>query len=192
MSSSERPRSISDEHGRLLLDVASASIEHGALVGRSIEVTIGEYPAELQARRASFVTLNRDERLIGCIGSLEARRSLVDDVARNAFAAAFRDPRSPGLKLAEVRELQIHISVLGVPERMQFVDEDDLVAQLRPGVDGLIFEAGFNRGTFLPVVWASLSEPREFLAQLKLKAGLPPSYWSHTVRVWRYTTESIP
>ena len=137
------------------------------------------------------MTLHKFGRLRGCIGSLEPRFPLVRDVAKNAYGAIFYDPRCPHLDVADLPDLDIHISILGRPEPMHFRDEADLVAQLRPGVDGLILEEDFARGTFLPAVWESLPEPRAFLANLKIKAGLPPSYWSPTLRVRRYTTESF-
>jgi len=130
--------------------------------------------------------------LRGCIGTLEPQWALVLDVAKNARAAAFEDPRFPALTWPEFDRLEAHVSVLSMPEPMQFESEEDLLAQLRPGVDGLILEESFYRGTFLPAVWESLAEPQEFLRHLKQKAGLHPDYWSDTIKVQRYTTESIP
>ena len=114
--------------------------------------------------RATFVTLHVDAQLHGWIGTIEARRSLVEDVAHNARAAAFEDPRFPALTAPEFERLQIHISVLGVPEPMQFGDsEEGFLRQSRPHVDGLILEAGLHRGTFLPSVWDELPAPHDFL-----------------------------
>jgi AmmeMemoRadiSam system protein A len=112
-------------------------------------------------------------------------------VARNAEAAAFEDPRFAPLTLAEWGDLQIDISVLNPPEPMSFQSEQDLIRQLRPGVDGLVLQENFYRGTFLPSVWQQLPEPREFLRQLKRKAGLDPDYWSSAIQVQRYTTSTI-
>ncbi len=173
-----------------LLDLARSAIQK-RLQGESLTVPTGDYPAPLRAPRATFVTLHVDAQLHGCIGTLEARRPLVEDVAHNARAAAFEDPRFSPLSLTEFERLDIHISVLGIPEPMQFDSEEGLLRQLRPRVDGLIIEEGFHRGTFLPSVWEQLPAPREFLRSLKRKAGLPADYWSHTLRVRRYTTESI-
>ena len=191
-SSTEGPYAISSELARTLLDVAVASIERGARGGHALEVTPDDYPPELREWHATFVTINRLGDLLGCIGSLEPRRPLVEDVAQNAFAAAFYDPRSPGVLPSELHEIAVHISILGRPEPMRFDSEADLVRQLRPGVDGLIIEEGFSRGTFLPSVWESVPHAEDFLLHLKLKAGLPTSYWSETLRVWRYETVSIP
>jgi len=179
------------EDRRVLLGLARGSIERG-LCGQELHVVIEEYSAVLRTARASFVTIEVDARLRGCIGSLEPRRPLVMDVVQNAHSSAFGDPRFPALTFPEFERLDIHISILSAPEPVHFASEEDLIGQLRPRVDGLILEEGFRRGTFLPVVWESLPEPREFLRQLKRKAGLPADFWSGDIRVSRYTTESIP
>lgn len=148
-----------------------------------------------QQQGASFVSLHTHDtgpaQLRGCIGSLEPYRSLVDDVVDNARAAAFRDSRFPAVAMDELNYIRIDISVLSPAEPLQFQSETDLLSQLRPGVDGLILEEGFHRGTFLPVVWEQLTEPEEFLSHLKLKAGLPARHWSDAIQVLRYTTESF-
>ena len=174
-----------------LLQLAGESIKQG-LCGETLEVRAADYAAPLREARATFVTLQVDAQLRGCIGTLEARRLLVEDVVINAWSAAFRDPRFPVLTWSEYERIEIHISILSRPEPMQFSSEDDLLAQLRPQVDGLIIEEGLYRGTFLPSVWEQLPDPREFLRHLKRKAGLHPEYWSSRLRVERYTTESIP
>lgn len=174
-----------------LLDLARTAIQK-RLQGESFTVPTGDYPASLRAPRASFVTLHVDAQLHGCIGTLAARRPLVEDVAHNARAAAFADARFPALTAAEFERLDIHISVLGIPEPMQFDSEESLLRQLRPQVDGLILEEGSHRGTFLPSVWEQLPAARDFLCHLKRKAGLPADYWSRDLRVRRYTVESIP
>jgi hypothetical protein len=184
-------RQFDQEERRVLLDLARSSISEGLARGIPLQVSVEDYPEALQALRASFVTLQSAGELRGCIGHLEPMQPLVADVAENAFAAAFRDPRFPPLRAPELAELHIHISVLGLAEPMQFDSEADLLRQLRPGVDGLILEDGWARGTFLPSVWESLPEPAAFLAHLKRKAGLPISYWSNQLRVYRYTTESF-
>ena len=176
---------------QILLEVARESIRHGLEHGRPLHVNVAEYPETLQQPGASFVTLNIGGELRGCIGSLEAIRPLVEDVADNAYAAAFRDPRFPPLSEAEYPRLEYHISILGPSEPMQFESEEDLIRQLRPGVDGLVLSDRGRRGTFLPSVWQSLPEPRDFLRHLKQKAGLPPDYWSDTLQVARYTVEEF-
>lgn len=175
----------------MLLGVAAGSIEHGLNQGSALEPDPRDYPAALQAERASFVTLQIEGALRGCIGVLEAIRPLVMDVAHNAFAAAFEDPRFPPLSRAELPHLEIHISILTPPQAMQFSSEADLLGQIRPGIDGLILEDRGRRGTFLPSVWEQLPNPAEFLEHLRHKAGLPARYWSDTLAVSRYTSESF-
>ena len=182
---------LSPEDRRTLLELAFSSIRHGLEHGKAINVNAEEYPAELQTKKATFVTLHRNKALRGCIGMLKPVRPLVEDVAYNAWAAAFTDNRFPPLSPDELDDLDIHISILGTPEAIDFVSEDDLVQQIRPGIDGLILEEGYNRGTFLPSVWESLHDSREFLNHLKLKAGLPANHWSDRIKVKRYTVEEF-
>lgn len=180
-----------DERQQQLLDLAEASIRHGLDHGRPLSPAPDAYPAIPAQAGASFVTLHRHGELRGCIGSLEAHQPLLEDVAHNAFAAAFSDPRFPPLKESEMSDLEIHISLLSPARPMAFQSETDLLQQLRPGVDGLVLEEGRHRGTFLPSVWEQLPAPELFLRHLKQKAGLPPDYWSDTLQVSRYTTESF-
>ncbi len=177
-------------HKQQLLQLARDSIRKG-LCGETLAVQAADYPEPLRVLRATFVTLEVDGQLHGCIGTLEARRPLVEDVVGNAYSAAFHDTRFSALTWSEFERLDIHISLLSPPEPMQFSSEQDLLSQLRPHVDGLIIEEGHHRGTFLPSVWESLSTPREFLRHLKLKAGLNPDYWSGHIHIQRYTAEFI-
>ncbi|MCI0508055.1 MAG: AmmeMemoRadiSam system protein A [Gammaproteobacteria bacterium] len=184
------------EAGRQTLrHIAKASIqyslEHGSDAGYERTLRLADFAQELQQPRASFVTLHINDELRGCIGTLEARQPLIIDVAHNARAAAFHDPRFAPLSQSEFDRLQIHISILGIPEAISFSSEQDLIRQLRPGIDGLILAAAGRRGTFLPSVWESLPAPEEFLAHLKMKAGLPTSYWPDDIKIARYTTESF-
>ena len=183
--------SLNKDHQPLLLQVARDSIQHGLQTGKPLAVNLADYPAELTEQRATFVTLEKHSQLRGCIGMLEAVRPLVKDIAENAFSAAFRDPRFPPLQADELEDLDIHLSILTPAEPMVFSSEQDVLSQLQPGIDGLILEEGYRRGTFLPSVWESLPEPRQFLRHLKQKAGLPPDYWSKNIRIYRYRTEVI-
>lgn len=185
-------RRLDDTARRTLLDIAARSVVHGLEHGTPLPVEADAYPEPLRAPGASFVTLRIGGELRGCIGSLESCRPLVADVADNAFAAAFRDPRFEPLRADEVPDVDFHISVLGPAEPLSFTDEADLIRRLRPGIDGLILRAGRQQGTFLPSVWDSLPQPQDFLRQLKRKAGLPEDYWSDGIQVWRYETESFP
>ena len=183
--------SLTKEQQQCLLDLAKNSIRHGLQTGRALKVNLADYPAELAERRATFVTLHKHKQLRGCIGMLEAVRPLAEDIAENAFLAAFRDPRFPPLSEDEFGDLDIHLSILTPAEPVAFTSEQDLITQLQPGVDGLILEEGRRRGTFLPSVWEQLPEPEQFLRHLKQKAGLAPDYWSESIRIYRYRTEMI-
>lgn len=179
-------------HRNTLLRVAEASIRHGFIHVLPLPVRAEDYPEVLRQPRATFVTLldDRDE-LRGCIGALEARWPLVEDVARHAFAAAFEDPRFLPVQLEELGRLTLSISILSPAVALPAASEAELIAALRPGIDGVILREGARRSTFLPSVWEQLPEPHQFLAHLRMKAGLPPDYWSDTFRFERYTTESF-
>lgn len=182
------PHSESDR--QILLAIARESIRYGLKHGKALPVSIDEYP-QFAEDGACFVTLQIHQQLRGCIGTLEARQPLLVDIAKNAYSAAFRDPRFPRLEENEFEQLEIHISILNPPEPFPVTGEADLLQQLRPGIDGLILEDSYHRATFLPSVWESLPEPRQFLEHLRLKAGLPAGYWSDTIRFRRYTVEEF-
>jgi AmmeMemoRadiSam system protein A len=183
--------SYTEPQQKTLLALARASIEYGLAHGLPLPVNVAEYEPALRELAACFVTLQQRGDLRGCIGTLAAYRPLVEDVAAHAFAAAFKDPRFMPLRPEELAGLEIHISVLTAPEPLRFSSEEDLLRQIRPGIDGLILEDGLHRGTFLPSVWESLPEARLFLNHLKRKAGLPENYWSPALKMQRYTAESI-
>lgn len=174
-----------------LLDVALASIKSGLQTGNGLQPDIGNCPPALTEIRASFVTLKHEDRLRGCIGSLEPNKQLLSSVASNAYAAAFRDPRFPALTAPELAGLTIQVSVLGTLQAVECDSEADLLGKLQTGIDGWVIQDRNARGTFLPSVWEALPDPRLFLQELKRKAGLATDYWSDTMEVWRYSTESF-
>lgn len=182
---------LNNVHKAQLLALAKASIREGLQTGRPLKIDPAGFPAELKERRATFVTLQINRKLRGCIGVLQPVRPLAEDIAENAFSAAFSDPRFPPLTSEEFNTLAIHLSILTPAEPVSFTSEQDLIAQLQPGIDGLILQEGHRRGTFLPSVWETLPKPEDFLKHLKLKAGLPAGYWSDTIRISRYETEYI-
>lgn len=184
--------SYSAAEKELLLRVAHAAIKYGLEHHKMLPaLKLEDYPAKLKVNCASFVTLEIDGELRGCIGSLEAHQSLITDIAQNAFYAAFHDSRFLPLSRDEYPHIEIHISILSAPQAMHFSSEKDLLAQLRPHIDGLILSDKGCRGTFLPLVWEQLPEPQLFLQHLKIKAGLPADYWSKTLKVERYTAEVL-
>lgn len=153
------------------------------------DATIGD---ELRLPGASFVTLRQGEQLRGCIGSLSACRPLLDDVVRNARAAALEDPRFDALAADELARTSVEISVLGAAERLVFVDEADLLQQLRPGIDGIVLAYAGQRATYLPSVWAQLPQPRRFFDQLRRKAAVPAAIPATDLQVERYTVGHSP
>ncbi len=170
--------------GEVLLALARAAITEPLLGSRP---AVEESHAWLHEDGACFVTLTTRGSLRGCIGTVEPYRTLLADVRGNARAAATRDRRFPRLTAAELGETVIDVSVLSAVTALPVADEADALAQLRPGVDGIVLEYGSRHATFLPRVWDLVSGPGDFLARLKQKAGLPASAWSAEVRLSRYT-----
>ena len=162
-----------------------------AAIARALNVadSADETAPWLAEPSATFVTLTQEGQLRGCIGSLQAHRPLLDDVKSNAVSAALHDTRFMPLGAEELDRTRIEISLLSPPQAMTFRDEADALAQLRPDVDGVIFQYGHYRSTFLPQVWEQLPQPQEFMAHLKQKAGLPAVFWSPEVKLSRYTVE---
>lgn len=182
---------LSNEDQQTCLQVAHDSIQHGLQQGSSLQVNSHDYSNDLQQNLACFVTLHKNNKLRGCIGTLEAYQPLINDVAEHAYAAAFSDPRFSALDKNEFDQLDIEISVLGKPELIKFDSEEDLLQQIRPHIDGLILEHGYNRGTFLPSVWDQLPDKNEFLNHLKIKAGFSERWWDNGVEISRYETFSF-
>ena len=176
--------------GRTLLAAARCAIERGLDNKRKAFENHNPDPA-LREPRASFVTLKRHAALRGCIGSLDIERPLLDDVMRNARAAAFQDPRFPPLAAAELENLRVEISVLSVAEAIPAENRAQLLGALQAGEDGVIVQEGARRATFLPAVWRQLPDAESFYAELMQKAGLGTAHWSSSLRFFRYHTESF-
>jgi len=176
-----------DARGPVLLAQARAAIARRL----GIAVQPAPHAVFLEEPGASFVTLKIARELRGCIGSLQAHRPLGEDVRANAQAAAFEDPRFPPLALREYDALDVEVSVLSAATPLVVASERELHAQLRPGIDGVTLQWRHRRGTFLPQVWESLPTPREFVAHLKRKAGLPIDFWAEDISISRYTVEKF-
>ncbi|MEO6775756.1 MAG: AmmeMemoRadiSam system protein A [Kofleriaceae bacterium] len=169
---------MTTDHGGELVKFARARIEQefGGPVARP---PTGSWTDE---KRATFVTLRwRGGELQGCIGTLEADRPIVADVAGNAVAAATRDPRGEHLVLAAIQDLDVELSILSPLERVASF------ADIRPGIDGVVLIYRDRRGTFLPVMWETFPDKAEFFRQLERKARLPAGYDPRHLEVWRYT-----
>jgi AmmeMemoRadiSam system protein B/AmmeMemoRadiSam system protein A len=177
-------------HGPVMLDLALTAIDHGLTTGKALIVDAKAFPGPLAENGAAFVTLRHDGRLRGCVGSARAIRPLAEDIADNAFAAAFEDRRFPKVARHELDGLDISVSLLSAPRPLAFIDEDGLARCLRPGRDGLIIAAGDRRALFLPQVWSSIPEAQAFLAQLKRKAGIADGERAGDLRAWRFVSAS--
>lgn len=171
------------EQGSVLLPIARAAIARAL----NVPQTADETAPWLAGHGACFVTLTQYGELRGCIGTLEAHRPLLADIKSNAVAAALRDPRFMPLSREEFGITAVEVSLLSPTEAMEARDEADALVQLRPSIDGVIFEYGRYRSTFLPQVWEQLPHPRQFMAHLRRKAGLPDDFWAEGVRLSRYT-----
>jgi len=174
---------MSEDRGPVLLAIARESLAVALSLGRE---SFRDEPW-LHEPGATFVTLRRLGGLRGCVGSIHAYRPLLDDVRSNARAAAFSDTRFPPVVPDEYPELSVEVSLLSPCEPCEFDSQEEALARLRPGIDGIVFEFQGRRSTFLPQVWEQLPDPVDFLAHLKRKAGLPPAFWHSDVKLWRYT-----
>jgi len=174
---------MSVDKGKILLSIARSAIAE--TLGQSY--TANEDATWLQDKAACFITLMQRDELRGCIGTLEAHRILLEDVKHNANAAAFNDTRFAPLTSHELDITEIEISLLSAMQTLDFSDEQDALAQLQPGSDGIVFEYSHHRSTFLPQVWQQLPDTRDFIAHLKTKAGLSADFWSDEVKLSRYT-----
>lgn len=189
-SSGTRDIVLPPDAGEILIPLARAAIR--SALGEDPAFPSDE-PAWLLAPGASFVTLTEGRALRGCIGSLEARLPLGDDVRANAVAAAVRDPRFPPLDPREIVQVAVEVSVLSPPSPLDVTGFSEAYEALRPGVDGVILEVGSrHRATFLPQVWDELPQPADFLLHLWLKAGVEPGVWhagtllhTYTVKAWQ-------
>jgi hypothetical protein len=180
------PENVPIEIGQVLIAIARATIS--SALGEPVSKTSEDFPW-LQELGACFVTLTKNQQLRGCIGTLEAYRPLLVDVKSNAYAAAFRDPRFSPLIAEELPHTSIEISLLSPMQAMEFSSEKDALAQLKPNIDGVVFEYGHYRSTFLPQVWEQLPDAEMFMARLKHKAGLQPEFWDKEVKLYRYTVD---
>lgn len=192
MSSSDPWRAALRPFAATMLDVASGSIRDGLVKGRALDVAANGFDPQLRAHAASFVSLHMpDDSLRGCIGSVAPARPLIEDIARNAYLAAFEDPRFPPLSAEDYPRLKIEISILSPTEALPFADEAALRDALVPGRDGLMLRDGKRHGLFLPQVWETLPKPEDFIGRLKEKAEFPAAPLGADVTASRFTVVSF-
>jgi hypothetical protein len=182
---------ITEEEGKFLVQLAKAAIEYYLKTGKVITLKEFPYPI-LKKKGATFVTLTKKKsgELRGCIGSIIPIRPLYEDVINNAIAAATKDPRFFPVTIEELPEIDVKVSVLSYPEKIEYTDYIDLLNKIEPFKDGLIIKFGNAQATFLPDVWEELPNKEEFLSHLCLKAGLPADFWkTGKLEVFRYRTK---
>ena len=190
----EEQKSLADyvaAYKEKLLKIARLSIEKAVMQGQTYVPNRDDYDDALFDRGASFVTLEKNKNLRGCIGSVLPRRAIALDIAENAYAAALEDTRFQPVSENELKQIKITISLLTGLEEIKYQDEEDLLSQIKPYKDGLVILDGHRQGLFLPSVWEQLPDKKEFLNNLKLKVGMSPSYWSNAIKVYRFTTVEI-
>lgn len=187
MGPSRSPEQLAHDELDALIDIADRALRLALAGGTAAPAPVDELPPALGSLRGAFVTLTVAGSLNGCIGTIDGREPLAHAVARLAVAAAFDDPRLPALRAHEYAQLSIEVSVLSPLEPVAASDRAELVAQLRPHVDGAVIRAGYRSGLFLPSVWEQLPDPDDFLDHLWRKAGLPPWVWPEVVE--RFTTQ---
>lgn len=188
---STKEKFIKDNFSEFLIEICRKSILSGFETGHPLRVDPLKFPEVLQQSGASFVTLELDGDLRGCIGSIIANQSLIEDISKNSFASAFSDTRFSPLTEEEYENLDIAISLLSAPSQMNFENEENLLNQIEQDIDGLIIKDGAYRSVYLPSVWEQLPDKKLFLNSLKKKAGLSASYFSKTFEAYRFRTEYI-
>jgi uncharacterized protein len=180
------------EEQKMLLRLAREAMERGVRGEALLPLALSELPYPLREEGSSFVTLMVHGQLRGCIGSLEAYQPLAEDVREHAVAAALRDPRFPPVSEDELSRVQVEVSRLTRPVPLQYTDADDLLARLRPHVDGVIVRDGIHRATFLPQVWEKILDPASFLDNLCYKMGARPDLWrAQHLEVLTYQVEEF-
>ena len=175
-----------------LLKLSRQTLEEYFIAGKKLEINEKKVAKNLREKRATFVTLFKNNKLRGCIGNILPKFPLYQDVINNTLSAAFSDARFPQLKYDELRSLRIEISILTVPKRIIYDDTEDLLAKIKADEHGIILQSGYFQSTFLPDVWKELSKKEDFLTNLSLKAGLAPNAWKNPeTEFFFYTTESF-
>jgi AmmeMemoRadiSam system protein A len=180
----ERTLQLSAEAGRVLLAEARAAM--AAQLGQPVlPAVVATAAAWLRQPAATHVTLTLEGKLRGAAGAPPARQALCEDLRSNALAAAFHDPRFKAITSNELDALRIEVSVLSPLETLQWEDEAGALAQLRPGIDGVMVEYGHHRNLFLPQMWREFPDTALFVGNLKYKGGLPPDFWDATLTLRR-------
>jgi AmmeMemoRadiSam system protein A len=177
---------------QVVLEIAKISILNNFdnSFGFDKQKLVEKYPI-LKNNGACFVTINLNKRLRGCIGSLVAHRSLIDDIIENAQKAAFADPRFKPLSYEEFKICDIELSVLTPSIKLEYKDTTDLKAKIKPFEHGVILELDGKRATYLPQVWEQIPAFEEFFESLSKKAGFTKSVLEDKPTIYTYTAIKI-
>ncbi|MEA1925268.1 MAG: AmmeMemoRadiSam system protein B [Candidatus Altiarchaeota archaeon] len=179
---------VSVEQQKYLLDVARKSIE--AYMDKGMPPKVEARYSELEERAGTFVTLEKNGQLRGCIGNIVPEKKVYISVRDNAINAAFRDPRFSPLKRSELDDLEIEVSILSVPELIRVESPQDYVNEIEAGKDGIIIQKGDRSATYLPQVWEKIPKTELFLDSLCQKATLPIGCWGRGgVEIYRYRVQ---
>ena len=183
---------LGKEEKKILLQIARNAVESAAKGERLETIDLEHLPEKCRRNGASFVTLTRFTELRGCIGAIEAYQPLAIDVQVHAAGAAVNDYRFQKVSPSEVDTIEIEISCLSPKQPIMYQDSEDLIAQLVPGIDGIVMVSGTQRATFLPQVWEKLPDPKEFLSHLSMKMGYRPDAWAiMNFEIYRYRVEKF-
>jgi AmmeMemoRadiSam system protein A len=183
---------LSDDEKKTLLRLAREALEQGVRKQSMPPLDPAGLTPTLSAPGASFVTLTKGGQLRGCVGALEPYQSLAEDVREHAMAAALQDYRFPPVVPNELPNIHIEVSRLTAPHALSYTSTEDLLDQLRPGIDGVILRDGIRRATFLPQVWEQLPDKSDFLNHLCHKMGAAHDFWQHKhLEVWIYQVEEF-
>jgi AmmeMemoRadiSam system protein A len=183
---------LTEEEGKHLVETARKTIQKALFNPKDKSEPDPASSPKFQERRGTFVTLTLNGALRGCIGHIIPQESLIEGVRINAMNAAFGDPRFPRLSKTEFDKIKVEVSILTTPKPLPYADANDLLAKLRPGIDGLIIRKGYHQATFLPQVWDQLPNKKDFLSHLCLKAGLAGDAWAYdTLEVHTYQVQAF-
>ena len=182
----DRNEFIKEHYSDFVLNLCEEAIKN-----KNFDASKLQYPQVFSEYGAVFVTLEKQGQLRGCIGSIIPQRTLLQDIITNAKNSAYADPRFNPVDKSEIKELSIAVSLLSLPRQMKFKDEEDLLNQIRQGVDGIIIRDGNHQAVYLPSVWEQIPDKRIFLNSLKIKAGMKPDHFSKTFEAYRFETSYI-
>lgn len=167
---------LSTEQQQFLLDLARRAIKHYLDKNKTLKIDTED--AELKEKRGAFVTLKVDDQLRGCIGYPIPHKPLIETIIDCAIAAASQDYRFPSITNEELDRLNVEISVLTLPRKIENVSE------IKIGDHGITISQGMSKGLLLPQVPVEWDWDLEtYLNHGCLKAGLPENAWKKGAKI---------